>query len=66
MKGRSGINRRREIAKKRLEEQLKRDNKPEKINGKTTKKLIPLTDSDKTRIKNEIDVLNKSKKKMDI
>jgi hypothetical protein len=66
MNGRSGINKRKEGAKKRLEEQLKRDSKPEKVNGKTTKKLIPLSDSDKIRIKNEIEILSKIKKKIEI
>lgn len=66
MKNRLGANKRRESAKNRLEEQLNRNNKPEKVNGKTAKKLISLTDSDKVRIKNEIDVLSKIKRKIEI
>jgi len=46
-----------------LEEQLKRGTKPEKVNGKTTTKMIPLTEGDKKRITNEIETLSKSKKK---
>jgi len=48
---------RRESARKLLEEQLKRGSKPEKIDGRTTNNLIPLTDADKTRIKRELEVL---------
>jgi hypothetical protein len=61
MKGTTGIRMRRESAKRLLEEQLKRGTKPEKINGKTTSKLIALTDADKKRIQQEIDNINNKK-----
>jgi hypothetical protein len=63
MKGTTGIKSRRDRAKKMLETQLLRGTKPEKINGKTTANMIPLTDFDKKRINKEIDVLNNPKKK---
>lgn len=63
MKGTTGIRLRRESAKKLLEAQLKRGTKREKINGKTTDNLIPLTNADITRINKELDVLNNTKKK---
>ena len=63
MKGTTGIRHRREGARKSLEEQLQRGTKPEKINGKTTKNVIPLTEGDITRINREIEVLNNPKKK---
>jgi len=62
MKGTFGIKMRRESAKKQLEAQLKSGKKPEKIDGKTTSKMVALTDADKTRINREIDVLNNPKK----
>jgi len=62
MKGTTGIRIRRDGAKKALEAQLVRGTKPEKINGKTTSKMVALTDGDKTRIKREIDVLTNPKK----
>jgi hypothetical protein len=46
-----------------LEAQLKRGTKPEKINGKTTKTLIPLTPADITRINAKIEVVTNPKKK---
>jgi len=54
---------RRSIAKSVLEEQLKRGTKPEKVEGKTTSKMIPLTEGDKNRINKEIEILSKAKKK---
>ena len=54
---------RRETAKKSLEIQLKRGTKPEKVNGKTTTKMIALTDYDKTRINREIEAINNPKGK---
>jgi hypothetical protein len=63
MKGTTGIKMRRESAKKLLEAQLKRGTKPEKINGKTTSKMIPLLPADITRINRELDTLNNPKKK---
>ena len=57
---------RRESAKRLLEEQLKRGTKPEKIDGKTTSIMIPLSESDKTRIKREIDGLNNPQKKSNL
>lgn len=61
MKGTTGIKMRREAARLVLETQLKRGTKPEKINGKTSTKMVALTDVDKKRIEKEIDVLNNKK-----
>lgn len=55
--------RRRKNAKIVLEEQLVRGTKPEKVNGKTTSTMIPLTEGDKKRINKEIEILSKAKKK---
>lgn len=63
MKGTTGIKSRRERAFKMLEAQLKRGTKPEKINGKTTSTMIPLTDGDKARIKREMEAISNPKKK---
>jgi len=63
MKGGTGIKSRRDRAKKMLEAQLQRGTKPEKINGKTTANIIPLTEFDRKRINKEIDILNNPKKK---
>ena len=62
MKGTTGIRLRRESAKARLEEQLKRGTKPEKINGKTTANMVSLTPADITRINREIEAINNPKK----
>jgi len=53
---------RRESAKNLLTAQLKRGTKPEKISGRTTDNMIPLTDSDRNRINRELDTLNNQKK----
>jgi hypothetical protein len=53
---------RRDAAKQRLEAQLLRGTKPEKINGKTTEKLVALSDFDKKRINAEIAAINTPKK----
>jgi hypothetical protein len=63
MKGALGIRTRRASAKNLLEAQLLRGTKPEKINGKTTSKMIPLTEGDKARINREIEAINKPKSK---
>jgi len=63
MKGTTGIRLRRANAKTMLEEQLKRGTKPEKIDGKTSSKLIPLSPADISRINREIEVLSNPKKK---
>jgi hypothetical protein len=63
MKGALGIRTRRASAKNLLEEQLTRGTKPEKINGKTTSNMIPLTEKDKSRISREIESINKPKNK---
>ena len=55
----AGRHERREGAKTRLEAQLKSGMKPEKINKKSTGKLIALGDKDKSRITSEIEVLKK-------
>ena len=57
------IERRRNNAKDYLEAQLKRGTKPEKVNKKTTSKMIPLTEGDKTRIKKDIEILSKPRGK---
>jgi hypothetical protein len=57
------IERRRNNAKTMLEEQLVRNTKPEKINGKTTTNMIPLTEGDKTRIRKDIEILSQPRKK---
>ena len=59
MKGTTGIKMRRNGAFKMLEEQMTRGTKPEKINGKTTDKMVPLTDFDKKRIEKEMIILKK-------
>jgi len=56
------VENRRKNAKASLEEQLKRNTKPEKVNGKTTSTMIPLTEGDKKRINKEIEILSKGKK----
>ena len=43
----------------RLEDQLKKNTKREKIDRKTSNNLIPLTDNDVIRIKKQIDTLKK-------
>lgn len=55
--------RRRTNAKAYLEAQLVRGTKPEKVNKKTTDKLIPLTEGDKKRIKHDIEILSHPRKK---
>ncbi len=54
---------RRKNAKSVLEKQLTKGTKPEKVNGKTVSKMIPLTEGYKKRITNEIDTLSRAKKK---
>jgi len=61
MKRRLGKRNRIRSAYSLLEEQLKRGTKPEKINGKTTKNMIPLSEVDKKRITTEIEILTKKK-----
>lgn len=63
MKGTTGIRIRRESAKQRLEAQLKTGTKPEKINGKTTNKMVALTPADIARINREIEAITNPKKK---
>jgi hypothetical protein len=63
MKGTTGINIRRDSAKKMREEQLRDGTKPEKINKKTTNKKIPLTKGDIARISKEIEALSNPRKK---
>ena len=63
MKGTLGIKIRRDNAKKVLEAQLVRGTKPEKVNGKTTTRMVQLGEGDKTRIKREIDTLSIPRKK---
>ena len=63
MKGTTGIKMRRQRAYKMLEEQLARGTKPEKVNGKTTVKMISLTEGDKKRIQKEMEILSDPKRK---
>lgn len=63
MKGTTGIRIRREGAKQRLEAQLKTGTKPEKINGKTTNKMVALTPADIARINREIEAITNPKKR---
>ena len=55
--------RRRNNAKAYLEAQLLKGTKPEKVNKKTTNKMIPLNEGDKTRIKKDIEILSRPKGK---
>lgn len=57
------VERRRANAKEYLEAQLLKGTKPEKVNRKTTSKMIPLTEGDKTRIKKDIEILSKPRAK---
>lgn len=59
MKGKQGHKLRRRSALALFEKQLKRSTKPEKVDGKTTTNVIPLTEADKKRINKEIEILNK-------
>jgi hypothetical protein len=63
MKGALGIRTRRISAKNLLEAQLTKGTKPEKINGKTTSNIIPLSEGDKKRISREIENIDKPKSK---
>lgn len=49
---------RQQSALARLQQQLQVGTKPEKIDGKTTGKQVPLTDKDKVRIEKEITILS--------
>jgi len=62
-KGIVGVNMRRHNAKKLREEQLVRGTKPEKINKKTTNRMVPLTQRDIARVTKEIEVLGNPRKK---
>jgi len=53
----AGRHERRDGALSRLEAQLKSGKKPEKVNKKSTGKMVELGDKDKTRITAEIKVL---------
>ena len=53
----AGRQERKEGALSRLEAQLKSGKKPEKVNKKSTGKMVELGDKDKTRITAEIKVL---------
>ena len=59
MRGSQGKNKRRVSAIDQREAQLKAGTKPEKVDGCTTNKQIPLTENDVKRIKSEIEVLKK-------
>jgi hypothetical protein len=63
MKGATANKIRRENAKKVLEAQLVRGTKPEKVNGKTTSKIVALSPADITRINKEIEAINNPKGK---
>ena len=55
----AGRQERQQGALSRLEAQLKSGKKPEKVNKKSTGKMVELGDKDKTRITAEIGVLKK-------
>ena len=55
----SGRTERQQGALSRLEAQLKSGKKPEKVNKKSTGKMVELGDKDKSRITAEIGVLKK-------
>jgi hypothetical protein len=55
----AGRTERRQGVLARLEAQLKSGKKPEKVNKKSTGKMIELGDKDKSRITAEIEVLKK-------
>jgi hypothetical protein len=57
------VERRRNNAKTYLEAQLLKGTKPEKVNKKTTNRMILLTEGDKTRIKKDIEILSQPRKK---
>lgn len=57
MRGKTAHKLRRQSALNLLETQLKRGTKPEKVDGKTTTNMIPLSDADRKRITNEIENL---------
>lgn len=60
MKGKTGIRFRRKGALELLEAQLTKGTKPEKIDGRTSDKTIPLSEADDKRIKKEIESLTMS------
>jgi len=60
MKGKTGIRFRRKGALELLEAQLVKGTKPEKIDGRTSDKNIPLSEIDIKRIKKEIETLRMS------
>jgi len=66
MRGNQGNKLRRRSALTLFDEQLKRGTKPEKVEGKTTAKMIPLTEIDKKRINKEIEILNKKLNKSSV
>jgi hypothetical protein len=49
---------RQQYALVKLQQQLQVGTKPEKIDGSTTGKQVPLTDKDKVRIEKEITILS--------
>lgn len=53
----NGKNTRRKLALTMLEKQLELGKKPEKLNGKTSKVLVDLSDTDKKRIEKDIMIL---------
>lgn len=57
MKPNTPKNNQRIVALTLLETQLAAGTKPAKVEGRTTKDLVPLTDTDRTRIKKEIETL---------
>lgn len=59
MRGRAGIKKRQRSALEIIKAQLEKGTKPEKVEGRTTNKQIELSDGNKTRMKKEIEVLEK-------
>ena len=58
----NGLYERRTGAQERLEAQLKSGNKPEKVKGKSTGKMVSLGENDIKRIKKELGSLKESLK----
>jgi hypothetical protein len=58
MRGGVGRRNRRKSAYSLLERELKRETKPKKIDGRTTKNMIPLSEFDKKRISKDMKILS--------
>jgi len=63
MKGTTGVKMRRQRVATALTAQLVRGTKPEKLNGKTTSKMVALSEGDRKRITHELEILTNPKNK---